>query len=189
MEESRLKRFFLKGRGANAGQVRVRPEIADMVRYDTLNLLAPSWPINEKFDAIFCRNVMIYFDKPTQARILERFVPCSSRAACCSRAIRKTSPTSARISACAVRRSMNAGAGPRPAQAAKMQKIRVLCVDDSALVRGLMTEIINSQPDMEVVATAPDPLVARELIKRHNPDVLTLDVEMPRMDGLDFLES
>jgi Chemotaxis response regulator containing a CheY-like receiver domain and a methylesterase domain len=69
-----------------------------------------------------------------------------------------------------------------------MKKIRVLCVDDSALVRGLMTEIINSQPDMEVVATAPDPLVARELIKRHNPDVLTLDVEMPRMDGLDFLE-
>jgi len=69
-----------------------------------------------------------------------------------------------------------------------MQKIRVLCVDDSALVRGLMTEIINSHADMEVVAVAPDPLVARELIKRHNPDVLTLDVEMPRMDGLDFLE-
>lgn len=68
------------------------------------------------------------------------------------------------------------------------RKIQVLCVDDSALVRGLMTEIINSQPDMQVVATAPDPLVARELIKRHNPDVLTLDVEMPRMDGLDFLE-
>src|SRR5690606_31840506 len=68
------------------------------------------------------------------------------------------------------------------------KKIRVLCVDDSALVRSLMTEIINSQPDMEVVATAPDPLVARELIKQHNPDVLTLDVEMPRMDGLDFLD-
>ena len=69
-----------------------------------------------------------------------------------------------------------------------MQKIKVLCVDDSALIRSLMTEIINGQPDMEVVATAPDPLVARELIKQHNPDVLTLDVEMPRMDGLDFLE-
>ncbi|OWT79947.1 MULTISPECIES: chemotaxis response regulator protein-glutamate methylesterase [unclassified Achromobacter] len=68
------------------------------------------------------------------------------------------------------------------------KKINVLCVDDSALVRGLMTEIINSQPDMTVVATAPDPLVARDLIKKHNPDVLTLDVEMPRMDGLDFLE-
>lgn len=69
-----------------------------------------------------------------------------------------------------------------------MQKIKVLCVDDSALIRGLMREIIDSQPDMEVVAVAPDPLVARDLIKRLNPDVLTLDVEMPRMDGLDFLE-
>ncbi|WP_027783235.1 MULTISPECIES: protein-glutamate methylesterase/protein-glutamine glutaminase [Burkholderia] len=69
-----------------------------------------------------------------------------------------------------------------------VQKIKVLCVDDSALIRSLMTEIINSQPDMEVCATAPDPLVARDLIKQHNPDVLTLDVEMPRMDGLDFLE-
>ncbi len=69
-----------------------------------------------------------------------------------------------------------------------LKKIRVLCVDDSALVRSLMVEIINGHPDMEVVATAPDPLVARDLIKQHNPDVLTLDVEMPRMDGLDFLE-
>ncbi|QIL89917.1 protein-glutamate methylesterase/protein-glutamine glutaminase [Microbulbifer harenosus] len=69
-----------------------------------------------------------------------------------------------------------------------MNKIRVLCVDDSALIRGLMREIIDTQPDMEVVAVAPDPLVARDLIKQLNPDVLTLDVEMPRMDGLDFLE-
>ena len=67
-------------------------------------------------------------------------------------------------------------------------KIKVLCVDDSALIRDLLSEIINSQGDMEVVAVAPDPLVARDLIKQHNPDVLTLDVEMPRMDGLDFLE-
>ncbi|WP_322994672.1 chemotaxis response regulator protein-glutamate methylesterase [Castellaniella sp.] len=71
---------------------------------------------------------------------------------------------------------------------AESKKITVLCVDDSALVRSLMTEIINGQPDLHVVATAPDPLIARELIKQHNPDVLTLDVEMPRMDGLDFLE-
>jgi chemotaxis protein methyltransferase CheR len=75
MEEARLKRFFLKGKGAAVGQVRVRPEVAGMVRFETLNLLAPAWPIQEKFDAIFCRNVMIYFDKPTQARILERFAP------------------------------------------------------------------------------------------------------------------
>jgi len=69
-----------------------------------------------------------------------------------------------------------------------MSKIKVLVVDDSALIRNLLKEIINSQPDMEVVGAAPDPLVARELIKQLNPDVLTLDVEMPKMDGLDFLE-
>nr|WP_300307340.1 chemotaxis response regulator protein-glutamate methylesterase [Halomonas sp.] len=67
-------------------------------------------------------------------------------------------------------------------------KIKVLCVDDSALIRNLLQEIIDAEPDMEVVAVAPDPLIARDLIKQHNPDVLTLDVEMPRMDGLDFLE-
>ncbi len=66
--------------------------------------------------------------------------------------------------------------------------IKVLIVDDSALIRSVMTEIINSQPDMKVVGQAPDPLVARDLIKQTNPDVLTLDVEMPRMDGLDFLD-
>lgn len=67
-------------------------------------------------------------------------------------------------------------------------RIKVLCVDDSALIRNLLQEMIDAQPDMEVVAVAPDPLIARDLIKQHNPDVLTLDVEMPRMDGLDFLE-
>ena len=66
--------------------------------------------------------------------------------------------------------------------------IKVLIVDDSALIRSVLTEIINNEPDMEVVGTAPDPLVAREKIKALNPDVLTLDVEMPKMDGLVFLE-
>ncbi|MDC9588780.1 chemotaxis response regulator protein-glutamate methylesterase [Xenorhabdus sp. XENO-10] len=69
-----------------------------------------------------------------------------------------------------------------------MNKITVLCVDDSALMRQIMREIINSHPDMEVVDCAPDPFVARDLIKKHSPQVLTLDVEMPRMDGIDFLE-
>ncbi len=68
-----------------------------------------------------------------------------------------------------------------------MPKITVLVVDDSALVRSLLTEIINRQPDMVCVGAASDPFVAREMIRSLNPDVITLDVEMPRMDGLDFL--
>ncbi|QIL45061.1 chemotaxis response regulator protein-glutamate methylesterase [Acidovorax sp. HDW3] len=67
------------------------------------------------------------------------------------------------------------------------QKIRVVVVDDSALVRSLLAEIINRQRDMECIGTANDPLVAREMIRERNPDVITLDVEMPRMDGIDFL--
>jgi two-component system chemotaxis response regulator CheB len=69
----------------------------------------------------------------------------------------------------------------------KIHKIKVLVIDDSALIRVLMKEIINRENDMECVGAAPDPLVAREMIKALNPDVLTLDVEMPKMDGLDFL--
>lgn len=70
-----------------------------------------------------------------------------------------------------------------------MAKIRLLIVDDSALVRSLLTEIFNSVSDIEVIGTAEDPIAARALIKQLNPDVLTLDVEMPRMDGLTFLSN
>ena len=68
-------------------------------------------------------------------------------------------------------------------------KIRVLIVDDSALVRQVLTELLSADPGIEVVGTAPDPLIAREKIKQLEPDVLTLDVEMPRMDGLTFLQN
>jgi two-component system chemotaxis response regulator CheB len=70
-----------------------------------------------------------------------------------------------------------------------MQKVRVLIVDDSALVRKVLTTMLESDPGIEVVGTAADPLIAREKIKLLNPDVLTLDVEMPRMDGLTFLDN
>lgn len=69
-----------------------------------------------------------------------------------------------------------------------MTKTRVLIIDDSALVRSMLTEIVNHEPDLETIGAAPDPLVAREMIRALNPDVLTLDIEMPKMDGLDFLE-
>lgn len=70
-----------------------------------------------------------------------------------------------------------------------MTKIRVLVIDDSALVRKMLTEILNSRDDIEVVGTAEDPLVAREKIKQLSPDVLTLDIEMPKMTGLQFLKN
>lgn len=70
-----------------------------------------------------------------------------------------------------------------------MNKIRVLIVDDSLLIREVLTEILSSSPEIEVVGAAEDAFVAREMIKQLNPDVLTLDIEMPRMDGITFLRN
>lgn len=70
-----------------------------------------------------------------------------------------------------------------------MAKIRLLIIDDSALIRQMLTQIFSESEDIEVVGTAVDPIAARDKIKRLNPDVLTLDVEMPRMDGLTFLRN
>ncbi|MEQ1790597.1 MAG: chemotaxis response regulator protein-glutamate methylesterase [Rickettsiales bacterium] len=69
-----------------------------------------------------------------------------------------------------------------------MKPITVLIVDDSALIRQMFMEMLSAEPDIEVIGTASDPLEAREKIKKLNPDVLTLDIEMPKMDGLTFLE-
>jgi chemotaxis protein methyltransferase CheR len=70
-----LKRFFLKGSGGNASNAKVRRELCDLISFQQLNLLDSHWPVKGPFDAIFCRNVMIYFDKDTQYQILKRFAP------------------------------------------------------------------------------------------------------------------
>ena len=75
LSPDRLRRFFLRGSGANEGMVRVRPELAALIRFQQVNLLDARYPVNGPFDAIFCRNVMIYFDKATQYSILQRFAP------------------------------------------------------------------------------------------------------------------
>ncbi|HXZ09127.1 MAG TPA: CheR family methyltransferase [Paraburkholderia sp.] len=75
LSPERLKRFFLKGTGAHAGMVKVRPEVRAMIRFEQLNLTDRDYALRSQFDAIFCRNVMIYFDKPTQAQVLARFEP------------------------------------------------------------------------------------------------------------------
>lgn len=74
LSEARKKRFFHKGKGANTGKARIVKELRSLVSFQRLNLLDPTWPLNGQFDVIFCRNVMIYFDKKTQLQVLSRMV-------------------------------------------------------------------------------------------------------------------
>lgn len=76
LSPDQLKRFFLKGEGRNAGFARVKPELQQMITFRRFNLLDDQWSIRQKFDVIFCRNVMIYFDKATQYEILKKMQPC-----------------------------------------------------------------------------------------------------------------
>ena len=75
MAQERVKRFFQRGKGDRSDLVRVRPELRQLITFKPLNLLGSNWPVSGPFDVIFCRNVMIYFDKPTQSKILSRFEP------------------------------------------------------------------------------------------------------------------
>lgn len=75
MATDRVRKFFLKGTGKNEGTALVRKELRDLISFERVNLLDDHWSIRGEFDVIFCRNVMIYFDKPTQSTILKKFVP------------------------------------------------------------------------------------------------------------------
>ncbi|SEK38971.1 chemotaxis protein methyltransferase CheR [Roseateles sp. YR242] len=72
LSPQRLRQFFLRGTGANEGRIRVKPELARMIEFKTLNLMNAQWGLGEPFHIVFCRNVMIYFDAPTQRKVLER---------------------------------------------------------------------------------------------------------------------
>lgn len=72
LSPQRLRSFFLRGKGANEGHIRVKPELARMIEFKPFNLMQSSWQLGEPFDVVFCRNVMIYFDAPTQRKVLER---------------------------------------------------------------------------------------------------------------------
>ncbi|WP_461466657.1 CheR family methyltransferase [Melaminivora sp.] len=72
LSQERLQRFFMRGKGSNAGLARVKPELRRCIDFISVNLIRDDWPFREPFDAVFCRNVMIYFDAPTQRRVLER---------------------------------------------------------------------------------------------------------------------
>ena len=105
LSSARLQRHFLRGKGANEGHIRVRPTLARRASFRALNLVDSSWDLGEPFHIVFCRNVMIYFDAPTQRRGSSDCTLRCCQTACCTWAIRRTSHRRAGGSACAARPS------------------------------------------------------------------------------------
>ena len=182
------QKYVMRAVDAARQEMRIVPELRRVVRFQHLNLMDGSYPVDRDFDVIFCRNILIYFSKATQDGVLRRL--CShlrkggflilghseSLAGSDQPSMRQIAPTIFRRRVRELRMS-----------AAAQSKIRVLIVDDSASVRQTLTSIITGAPDLEVMATAGDPFVAAQRIHEEVPDVIILDVEMPRMDGITFL--
>jgi chemotaxis protein methyltransferase CheR len=72
VSQAQMQRFFMRGKGGNEGMARVKPELQKLIDFISVNLIRDDWPFRDSFDAVFCRNVMIYFDAPTQRKVLER---------------------------------------------------------------------------------------------------------------------
>lgn len=175
-----LRRHFQRGVGPRAGTCRVKAELRDRVRFQRLNLFQPDYPVPRDQHVIFCRNVMIYFDPPSREVLVGNFA-------------RHLAPGGYLVighSESLLRRPPFPRAGPPkrlPPAMKPSRKIRVLIVDDSAVARRAIRDTLNQDPGIEVVDVAGDAYVAREKILALDPDVITLDLEMPRMDGLTFL--
>ena len=175
--------YFQKGFGPQEGQFKVKADIRSTVNFRQLNLLESTPPFTAPLQLIFCRNVMIYFDRKTQegliGKLTRNLVPGGYLIVGHSRGPHRDLPSPAAGPALGL---------PPPAQLMSTPaKIRVLIVDDSAVVRRLAQDALSADRDIEVVGTAADPYEARDQIAKLAPDVLTLDLEMPRMDGLTFL--
>ena len=153
-----------------------------LISFKPLNLIEP-WPMKGQFNVIFCRNVMIYFSQELQTTLWDRFAAklVDDGMIYIGHSERVVGPAIGKLNI----------EGPtalsQEAEGGSMTPIRVLIVDDSRTMQLVMAQKLSAEPDIEVIGFAGTALEAREKIKVMNPDVITLDVEMPEMNGIEFL--
>ncbi len=162
------KQWFKEVEIAGRRKFQVDERLKRLITYNELNLMA-QWPFKGKFDVIFCRNVVIYFDEPTQMRIWTRFADCSDRRPSLHR-------PSERVSGDSKNDFDNIGiittyrySGKKRRAQIMAAPARVLVVDDSPTMRGLITAVLSQDPDVSVIGQAGDAMEARAAIKQLNP--------------------
>ena len=180
---SDLRRRYFEPVAGQADSFRVTDVVRDLVAFRELNLIG-TWPMRGTFQVIMCRNVTIYFDQPTREAIWGRFADYLDPAGWLyiGHSERLSGAPAARLE---LRRRHHL-----PAERGRcgMKPVRVVVVDDSATMRALLKRALTVDPGIVVVGEAANPYDARAKIKALDPDVITLDVEMPNMNGLEFLE-
>ena len=172
-----------RARGQQAGTILVDRNLRQHVQFRQINLNS-TLPQLGTFDFIFLRNVLLYFNLHTKREVVGECCRCSNQAAGSSSAIPKRCTTSQMPSTPSVPPlTANVSSG-----AVWMSPIKVMVVDDSAVARQVVVGLLRDDPGVEVIAAVSDPLFAMQKMQTQWPDVILLDVEMPRMDGITFLK-
>ncbi|MEI8024705.1 MAG: chemotaxis-specific protein-glutamate methyltransferase CheB [Pseudomonadota bacterium] len=183
-----LRQYFLAGKGPNASLARVRPELKCNIKFRPFNLISKD-KLPLKFDFVFVRNVLIYFDPPTVEGVLKKLSSHLKLGGhlitglCESVVIPEFSSRGNSIHQLPPKVSASA----RTAVNVAPSRIKVLIVDDSKVIQTVLNKLISENPAFEVSGVAGDPFEANELIAKVRPDVVTLDIKMPKMDGIAYL--
>ncbi|MBT3984134.1 MAG: response regulator [Bacteriovoracaceae bacterium] len=200
-----LANHWQRGSGSISHYAKVKKELKEHCSFEVLNLLTMDSFLNQKFDIVFCRNVFIYFDIPTIEKVCKNFEKIISPGGLLftgvSESLKSMKIDVSAVGACIYQYGVPCKVTSEPIEKAKVaikpkvevvvegpKPIRVLCVDDSSSILKLLTRIFESDPGFEVVGTAKDGIEAHEFLKNHSIDVMTLDIHMPNMNGVEYLE-
>ena len=192
-----IKKFFLRGKGQNALFYKISPHLKRNIKFRHHNLCAFNEKIPMNFDLIMIRNVLIYFDEMTikkiQAKLIRHLHPNSHLITGVCETLVKPNLNHLEQEESTIyryKRAMLKVTQPKEAKApAPVNKIpSVLVVDDSAVIRKLLGKVIDEDPQFSLFGCANDPIEAEEMMKNHQPDIISLDVHMPRVNGIEYLQ-
>lgn len=190
-----LQNHWVKGTGEIASYAKVKPELKASCKFEVANLLKLDAFKDRQFDFIFCRNVFIYFNQ-LQVKALSEvmlkmlypegafFVGLSESLNGLQLPIVHLGPSIYRLQSVAPKPSIQV----QPTRAAPEKKIRVLCVDDSPTILALLKKVLSTEKGFHVVGTAGNGVEAHRFLSEHSVDVVTLDLHMPEMNGVEYLE-